>query len=175
MMDYDSGNSYTLYQNYLCHFGIKRRSGRYPYGSGERPFQGESKWISRRKRKQIEREMEIEERVKERHEGTYKRTFNNPAEKSQVLTDSSATELLRYRDEISNKEMRDALDRIKMIRELQDISRKEINEGWSAVNDIMKKVGYVNSWVRTGTNSYYIVKNIINILDGAGKVGQKKK
>jgi len=27
----------------LMHYGIPRRSGRYPYGSGERPFQGEDK------------------------------------------------------------------------------------------------------------------------------------
>lgn len=25
--------------NYLAHYGIKRRSGRYPFGSGERPYQ----------------------------------------------------------------------------------------------------------------------------------------
>lgn len=28
--------------NELYHFGIKRRSGRYPYGSGDRPFQSEN-------------------------------------------------------------------------------------------------------------------------------------
>lgn len=29
--------------DYLMHYGIPRRSGRYPYGSGERPFQGEER------------------------------------------------------------------------------------------------------------------------------------
>lgn len=28
-----------IYYNEIYHYGIKRRSGRYPYGSGERPFQ----------------------------------------------------------------------------------------------------------------------------------------
>lgn len=32
-----------VYHDDLLHFGIKRRSGRYPYGSGERPFQSETK------------------------------------------------------------------------------------------------------------------------------------
>lgn len=32
----------------LYHFGIKRRSGRYPYGSGERPYQGEKRSLSYR-------------------------------------------------------------------------------------------------------------------------------
>ncbi len=30
-------------KNELYHYGIKRRSGRYPWGSGERPFQGENR------------------------------------------------------------------------------------------------------------------------------------
>lgn len=29
-------------EDYLAHIGVKRRSGRYPWGSGERPYQGES-------------------------------------------------------------------------------------------------------------------------------------
>lgn len=29
-------------EDYLAHEGVKRRSGRYPWGSGERPYQGES-------------------------------------------------------------------------------------------------------------------------------------
>ena len=28
--------------NHLAHFGIKRKSGRYPWGSGKRPYQGAS-------------------------------------------------------------------------------------------------------------------------------------
>ena len=27
--------------NHLAHYGIKRKSGRYPWGSGERPYQGD--------------------------------------------------------------------------------------------------------------------------------------
>ena len=30
----------------LTHYGIKRRSGRYPYGSGENPFQHEDDFLS---------------------------------------------------------------------------------------------------------------------------------
>lgn len=163
-----------IYREDLLHFGIKRRSGRYPWGSGERPFQGEPKKMNRKQKKQLQREEEIEARVKEKRESSYKRTFENPAEKVQLLTDSTATELLKYRDEISNKELRDALDRIKMIRELQDISRKEINEGWVAVNDVMKKVGLVNNWVKTGSDSYSTVRNIMSILDADAQRIKKK-
>lgn len=41
-------------ENYLAHYGIKRRSGRYPYGSGVRPFQSE-KLVKGTKRSKIYR------------------------------------------------------------------------------------------------------------------------
>lgn len=39
------GDSYVIHfsdEDWLSHEGVKRRSGRYPWGSGERPYQGES-------------------------------------------------------------------------------------------------------------------------------------
>ena len=36
-----------LYSDYLMHYGVKRRSGRYPWGSGDNPYQHEEDFISR--------------------------------------------------------------------------------------------------------------------------------
>ena len=36
-----------LYFDYLMHYGTKRRSGRYPWGSGENPYQHEKDFMSR--------------------------------------------------------------------------------------------------------------------------------
>lgn len=36
-----------LYSEYLMHYGTKRRSGRYPWGSGENPYQHEKDFMSR--------------------------------------------------------------------------------------------------------------------------------
>ena len=36
----------------LEHIGVKRRSGRYKFGSGERPYQGVSKGLARKLKKQ---------------------------------------------------------------------------------------------------------------------------
>ena len=36
----------------LEHIGVKRRSGRYPFGSGDRPYQGVSKGLARKLKKQ---------------------------------------------------------------------------------------------------------------------------
>lgn len=166
MMGYDSGNSYTPYQNYLCHFGIKRRSGRYPYGSGERPFQGEPRG-KKIKGKEKDRRKQEEQAVKEKP--TYiKKEFESKEEKRRFLnTASNATEVLQYRDQLTQKEMSDALERIKTIRELSGISKKEIDAGWDAVDDAMKKVGRVKNWAKTGLDSYGVMRDIIDALGGA--------
>lgn len=39
----------------LFHYGVKRRSGRYPWGSGKRPYQGSSKEISRQTFEEVKR------------------------------------------------------------------------------------------------------------------------
>lgn len=35
------------YENYLAHYGIKRKSGRYPFGSGDRPYQHSPKELKK--------------------------------------------------------------------------------------------------------------------------------
>lgn len=151
MMDYLQFR--RVYHDDLIHFGIKRRSGRYPYGSGERPFQGEGGRLSRRKKE-------------------VKKTFQSEEEKQKFLkTASSATEIIQYQDELTNNELQNALNRIKTTRELRNISKREINAAWDAVDDAMKKVGKVKNWANIGVGSYWVIVEIINILNGKSSKG----
>ena len=40
-------NPYVEEMNYLMHYGVPRRSGRYPWGSGENPYQHSGDFLSR--------------------------------------------------------------------------------------------------------------------------------
>lgn len=169
-----------VYSNDLLHFGIKRKSGRYPYGSGERPFQREP---GRKKIKGKEKDRRIQEERASKDQPTYiKKEFQSKEEKVRFLnTASNATEVLQYRDQLTQKEISDALERIKTIRALSGISQKEINAGWDAVDDAMKKVGKVKNWAKTGLDSYGVMMDIIDALSGSyprkdqQSQGQKKK
>ena len=44
-------NGMTQATEILEHIGVKRRSGRYPFGSGDRPYQGVSKGLARKLKK----------------------------------------------------------------------------------------------------------------------------
>lgn len=46
-LDGASEPSGDIYEDVLIHYGVKRRSGRYPYGSGENPYQHSGDFISR--------------------------------------------------------------------------------------------------------------------------------
>lgn len=169
-----------VYHDDLLHFGIKRRSGRYPYGSGNRPFQGEgnkrSSLLKRRKEEKLQKQQ-----TRKINPADIKKTFQSEEEKKRLLkTASSATEILQYRDELTNAELQNALNRIKTTRDLRDISKKEVDAAWDAVDDAMKKVGKVKNWARTGIDSYGVIAEIIDILSGKSSKGnqqgqQKKK
>lgn len=73
--------------NELYHYGIKRRSGRYPYGSGDRPYQElkRSKKIEARKTKRIEKKLRKDKNPEETNEAI-KRVFEkNPDLKNRTI------------------------------------------------------------------------------------------
>lgn len=170
-MGYDSGNSYTPYQNYLCHFGIKRRSGRYPYGSGENPYQREGG------KKRIFGKKKEDKKI---NPADMKKQFQSKQEKTEFLRKAeTATEVLQYRDELTQKELDAALNRVNTIEKLRTASRKEIDAAWDAMDNAVKKVGMVNNWAKTGIDSAGVIQDIIKILNGEAapkqQSGKKKK
>ena len=41
------------YEKYLAHYGVKHKSGRYPWGSGDRPYQGDNFFTKKRSNAKI--------------------------------------------------------------------------------------------------------------------------
>ena len=57
--------------------------------------------------------------------------------------------------------MQDAYNRIVVERNLKEISRKELNSGWDAVDRVMKKVGNVKDWARTSVQAYDMLQQVM--------------
>ena len=64
-MSIDFRDMPTIFQDVLFHYGVKRRSGRYAWGSGENPYQRSGDWLSRveQLRKQGKSDSEIREEM----------------------------------------------------------------------------------------------------------------
>ena len=148
--------------NYLEHYGIPRRSGRYPWGSGSRPFQGDSPAAkSSRKSKSS---------GKSGKTGLFK--------KGKTKTKSSEEDL----SEISSEELQKKINRIQLEKQYRDLTTKPktVSKGRQILNSILE-----SSSKNIGTQlATYLMGNMVNSVAKAlgseadivnPKKGQKDK
>lgn len=105
----------------LEHTGVKRRSGRYPYGSGDRPFQGES--ASRRKELKEERKAT---RAAKRDEKRIRKASAKAPYSRKVIKS------------LSDEEIQKRIDRLNLEKRLRDLQKGEISKGRKALEDILE-------------------------------------
>lgn len=99
----------------LEHIGVKRRSGRYKWGSGKNPYQSESGSLGKMTKEQ-------------RHE--------------KLLKSTNAKELYKYRKELSDNELQNRINRINMesnLKKLSNTKQKKIDNIIDAILDNGKK------------------------------------
>lgn len=164
---------------YLSHGGPG--SGRYPLGSGERPYQkyegtgrrgsGISGYIQSRRAKRVEEKQQKqrnEELRKRSEEEQRKKQHDN--DKERVLRKGTATEVLRYQGELTNQELQSAFTRLNLEANLRNLSQKEIKTTMNKIDEIMKTVKTGTEWAKIGTDTYNTFAAIYN----ATPEGQKK-
>lgn len=163
-------NNYELY-----HFGIPRRSGRYKWGSGNRPFQSGGGPMSKRQVKKVEKST-----AKAREKMTPE---ERAAEKERILKTGSATEVFSLKGQLTNQEMQNAVTRLNLESQLKNLSQKEIESGMQKIDKVMQGVKMGTNWVKIGTETYNTLAELYNATpDGQkspltliGKGGGKKK
>lgn len=160
---------------YLSHGGPG--SGRYPLGSGERPYQkfegsrrksvGISGYIKSRKIKKItEQEQKENKRRLEKEQDKLKME----ADKERVLREGTATEVMRYQGQLTNQELQNAFTRLNLESQLRNLSQKEIQTSIDKVYRIIKTIKTGTEWAKIGTDTYNTIAAIYN----ATPEGQKK-
>lgn len=113
--------------NYLEHYGIPRRSGRYPWGSGSRPFQGDSPAAKSSGKTKTS--------GKSGKTGLFK--------KGKTKTESSEEDISK----ISSEELQKRVSRLQLEKQYQDLMKKPktVSKGRQILYDILesstKKVG----------------------------------
>lgn len=131
---YGKGGEKLMEPKYLMHYGIKRRSGRYPWGSGEDPYQSAGGVAPRTKKvsKSSESNAVTTEAVKYKS----KRNEDKEIKESRKLTKQ------RIRS-MSDKEINDNIQRIRneqTLRTLYD-SEDQIAQGKKIVSNALKAIG----------------------------------
>lgn len=148
--------------NYLEHYGIPRRSGRYPWGSGSRPFQGDSA--------AAKSSGSTKSSGKSGKTGLFK--------KGKTKTKSSEEDL----SEISSEELQKKISRIQLEKQYRDLTTKPktVSKGRQVLNSILE-----SSSKNIGTQlATYLMGNMVNSVAKAlgsevdivnPKKGQKDK
>lgn len=148
--------------NYLEHYGIPRRSGRYPWGSGSRPFQGDSA--------AAKSSGSTKSSGKSGKTGLFK--------KGKTKTKSSEEDL----SEFSSEELQKKINRIQLEKQYRDLTTKPktVSKGRQILNSILE-----SSSKNIGTQlATYLMGNMVNSVAKAlgseadivnPKKGQKDK
>lgn len=148
--------------NYLEHYGIPRRSGRYPWGSGSRPFQGDSPAAKSSGKTKTS--------GKSGKTGLFK--------KGKTKTESSEEDISK----ISSEELQKKINRIQLEKQYRDLTTKPktVSKGRQILNSILE-----SSSKNIGTQlATYLMGNMVNSVAKAlgseadivnPKKGQKDK
>lgn len=136
---------------YLAHGGPG--SGRYPLGSGNRPYQkfegsrgrssgGIGGYIrSRIAKKSEERKQKSVEEENRKREESEKEKKRMAEDKERVLRSGTASEVMKYKGQLTNQELNSAAERIRLENQLSSYSEKEVK---TALDSLKKIQSYSN-------------------------------
>lgn len=155
-------NNYGVYYSPydLQHFGVKKRSGRYPYGSGERPYQDKERgrggirgFIKERKAK---KEAKAKEDLLRQQEKTARAEERFKQSRETIVNRGSASEALEYHRKfgLTNQELQTVTSRLDLEAKLASADKKAREAGFNKMDDIMNKVGKVTNWTDTGIRAW---------------------
>lgn len=148
--------------NYLEHYGIPRRSGRYPWGSGSRPFQGDSA--------AAKSSGSTKSSGKSGKTGLFKRDKSKAKSPEEDIS------------KISSEELQKKINRIQLEKQYRDLTTKPktVSKGRQILNSILE-----SSSKNIGTQlATYLMGNMVNSVAKAlgseadivnPKKGQKDK
>lgn len=182
--DKDLKHSLVNYQDelwknfyYLSHGGPG--SGRYPWGSGDRPYQRLEKgkqhrgimgYVKAKKAQKAEEQLQKDmAEARKRAAAEEERKKRLEADKERVLRAGSAREVLQYQGMLTNKELQDAYSRIDWEKRLSSIAASEIQTNMQKMDKAMSNLKTINNWGSTLTDSYNLMAAVYN----ATKEGKK--
>lgn len=151
----------TRYGAELWHEGVSRRdgapgpgSGRYPLGSGKRPFQhgppgGRGRGILKRKKKAPEVDAKKDEKLSEE-------------EKKQIIETGDVKVAFTNRRQLSNAEIDAVLMRNAQFTRLKDIAQKDVKTGRQRVESLSNFLDTATKAAERGIGAYNVSAKILN-------------
>lgn len=164
--------------NFLAHHGIlgmswgHRNGPPYPLDSGShsakekrmgwmQSLKSKSEAKKKKKKQQAALDKARKARAEKAKQAKLQKEYDE--KKQQILKSGKASEVMKYKGQMTNQELNDALNRIRWENDLAKLSAAETKSNFDKVDSIMQKVGTMTDWVNKGVNAY-------NALDRAAKI-----
>lgn len=158
---YITNNPYELYHHQRLGAKWGQRNGPpYPLSRQQLSLGGYIKKRKEKKTAEKSAKQKAENLRKAREAAAAKR--KHEADKERVLQSGSATELLKYKGELTNKEYEQACKRIEWENKISDYSAKELKSKMNELDKIMNNVKTINNWTSIATDSYNLMASIYN-------------
>lgn len=143
------------------HYGIPRKSGRYPFGSGDRPFQGlkgfaKSRAINKAVKAGTKKVVSKTGTIDEKRAEDIKQVQERRATRRNIRT-------------LSDEELRRNIQRLRDEKTLKDLLDKDVNKGKQAMNDALKVVK--DASMEVGTD---IAKGAMKYLTKTAMTGEER-
>lgn len=144
---------------YLSHGGPG--SGRYPLGSGDRPYQ---KFEKSRKNRGIFGYISERKKEKQKALDIKKRMEQDILEKDKdrVLRSGRASEVARYRGQLSRQELNEVYQRLNLEKQIDKMSSTEILDNQKIINSVINNLKTTTEWIAAGAISYNTLASIYN-------------
>lgn len=176
--------------NYLMHHGIlgmkwgQQNGPPYPLDSSKHSAsEKKAGWMkslkekSEAKKKKKKQQAALEKARKARAEKAQKEKLakDYQEQKTKILKSGKASEVAKYKGEMTNQELSDALNRIRWEKELDKMTAAETKSNFDKVDAVMEKVGKVKNWANIAMDTYDAITTIHNFRNPDDKWDYIKK
>ena len=175
--------------NYLAHHGIlgmswgTRNGPPYPLAASDHSAaEKKAGWMkslkakSEAKKKAKKQKANLEKaraaKATKQKEAQKEKEFQKNKEK--ILNSGSASEILKYKGNLTNQELSSALNRIQWEKQLGQIAASEQKSSFDKIDNLMNKVGKMTDWVNKGVNAYNAIDKAVKVFSGE-KPEEKKE
>ena len=154
----------------LQHYGVAKRSGRYPWGSGENPYHhGASSPFGRIRERRLEKKKAAAKSA-QLEKARAHRDAADLEKKQAALKSGSAKELMPYLRDLSDDELRIAKNRIQMEVDFRNLAVKEAAAGNPKVALAMAKAERITNQANTAINTYNTAAKVYNAFSKSGEL-----
>ena len=183
-----------MYENYLAHYGILgMRWGvrRYQNRDGSLTAEGRKRLgikdsgsprhAPSNAQKRSRQEHAEAERVRKEAEAKEQRE----KEKKLALEKGTAADVLKFKGELTNKEMQDAVNRINLEKQLSSLSKVDVKSTWDKMDSLVNTAVKIKDYANKGIEMYNLIAKVHNsfaseneqmkLIDGNSTTDEKKK